>query len=110
MKISHAKGYRGFWIVGLYLNGGDLIAGKDRRASRRLQSTTWWSAMGDGGQLTGVRGSSDSGHPYRNQIRGDDLRVFANSTGYLSGMESTSRRWSHGGALLAAQELVATPF
>ena len=60
--------------------------------------------MGDGGQLTSVRGSSDSGHPYRNQIRGDDLRVFANSTGYLSGMESTSRRWSHGGAIVGGSE------
>ena len=58
------------------------------------------SAMGDGGHLVGVRGSSDSGHSYRNQIRCDDLRVFANSTDYRSGTESTSGRWSRGGAIV----------
>ena len=60
--------------------------------------------MGDSGQLAGVHGSSDSNHPYRNQIRGDDLRVFANSTGYLSGMESTSGRWSRDGAMAGGAE------
>ena len=58
--------------------------------------------MGGGEKLAGVRGSGDSGHPYRNQIRGDDLRVFTNSMGYLSGMESTSGRWSRGGAIVGA--------
>ena len=76
MKICHAKGYRGFWMVGLYLDGGDLIAGKDRRASRRLQSTAQLSAMGDGEHLAGVRGSIVSGHPETRQIRGSDLQAL----------------------------------
>jgi len=37
MKISHAKGYRGLWIVGLYLNGCDLITGDKGIAGQRLQ-------------------------------------------------------------------------
>ena len=76
MKIYHAKGYRGFWMVGLYLDGDDLIAGKDRRASRRLQSTAQLSAMGDGEHLAGVRGSIVSGHPETRQIRGSDLQAL----------------------------------
>ena len=38
--------------------------------------------MGGSKKLTGVRGS---GHPKTNQIRGNDLRVFVNSTGYRYG-------------------------
>ena len=85
MKIWHAKGYRGFWMVGLYLDGGDLIAGKDRRVGRWLQSTAQRSAMGDGGQLADVHGSSDSGHPETSQIRGNDLQTLAKSLGYQNG-------------------------
>ena len=73
------------WIVGLYLNGGDLIAGKDRRTGRWLQSTARWPAMGDGRQLADVHGSSDSGHPETSQIRGNDLQALAKSLGYQNG-------------------------
>ena len=38
--------------------------------------------MGDGGQLTGVRGSGDSGHPETIQIRWNDLQALAKSLGY----------------------------
>ena len=62
------------------------------------------SAMGNGGHLAGVRGSGDSRHSYRNQIRCDDLRVFANSTDYRSGTESTSGRWSRDGAMAGGAE------
>ena len=62
------------------------------------------ASHGDGGQLTGGHLYGDSGHPYQNQIRGDDLRVFANSTDYRSGTESTSGRWSRDGAMAGGAE------
>ena len=92
MKICHAKRYRGFWIVGLYLNGGDLIAGKDRRAGRWLQSTARRSAMGDGGQLAGDHGSDGSGHLAFIRLHRDILRDLADSTRYKWKTESMSRR------------------
>ena len=55
--------------------------------------------MGGSEKLTGVHGSGDSGHPDRNQIRGNDLRVFANSTGYLYGDGEHVGAVSHGGAI-----------
>ena len=91
MKICHAKGYHGFWMVGLYLDGGDLIAGKDRRAGRWLQSTARRSAMGDGEHLAGVRGSDDSGHHAFNRLHRDILCDLADSTRYKWRTESTSR-------------------
>ena len=41
--------------------------------------------MGDDGQLTGVRGSGDSGHPETIQIRWNDLQALAKSLGYQNG-------------------------
>ena len=41
--------------------------------------------MGDGGQLTGVRGSGDSGHPETIQIRWNDLQALVKSLGYQNG-------------------------
>ena len=43
------------------------------------------SAMGHGEELAGVHGSSDYGHLNRNQLRGNDPRVLANSTEYRDG-------------------------
>ena len=72
-------------MVGLYLDGGDLIAGKDRRAGRWLQSTARRSAMGDGEHLAGVRGLSVSAHPETRKIHGNDLHALAKSLGYQNG-------------------------
>ena len=56
--------------------------------------------MGDGGQLTGVRGSGDSGHPETRQIRWNDLQALAKSLGYQNGNGELvgwrSLRWRHG--------------
>jgi len=41
--------------------------------------------MGDGGQLAGVCGSSDSGHRETSQIRGNDLQALVKSLGYQNG-------------------------
>ena len=41
--------------------------------------------MGDGGQLSGVRGSSDSAHPETRKIHGNDLHALAKSLGYQNG-------------------------
>ena len=41
--------------------------------------------MGDGGQLAGVCGFGDSGHPETRQIRWNDLQALAKSLGYQNG-------------------------
>ena len=55
--------------------------------------------MGGGEKLAGAHGSCDSGHSDRKQIRVIDLRVFANSIGYLYRDGEHIGVVSHGGAM-----------
>ena len=91
MKISHAKGYWGFWIVGSDLNGADLITGKKGRPGRRLQCQAWRSAMGGGKKLAGDHGSDDLGHLAFNRLHRDILWDLVDSTRYKWRTESMSR-------------------
>ena len=77
MKISHAKGYRGFWIVGLDLNGADWITGEKGIAGRRLQCPAQRSAMGGSENLVGDAGTGDSGHPRPNRGHENDECINA---------------------------------
>ena len=60
--------------------------------------------MGGGEKLAGAHGSGDSGHSDRNQIRVNDLRVFANSMMYLYGDGQHVGAASHGGAIVGGSE------